>query len=256
MQKYTNFYSYKENNEHFCRKLEKKFVKPYKHLFFDLDRTLWDLDRNSREALHEIYTHYGLEEMGVLNFQAFFENYKHINDRLWDDYRKGLIHKDSLRSVRFSQTLQLFDIFDPRLSEKIGYTYVEISPKKTNLLPNALQTLDYLKDKYQIHIITNGFEEVQHIKLENSGLKPYLSQIITSEKAQCKKPDPRIFAFALHEAGAKRNESLMIGDSLELDILGAKQVGIAQVFFNPEGIRHTHEITHEIKDLGELIHIL
>lgn len=231
-------------------------MKTYKHLFFDLDRTLWDLDRNSREALLEIYTHFKLEELGVINFEAFFENYKHINDRLWDDYRKGLLHKDSLRTIRFSQTLQLFQIFDPRLSEQIGYTYVEISPKKTNLLPNALSTLEYLAPHYQIHIITNGFEEVQHIKLENSGLKPYLSHIITSEKAQCKKPDPRIFAFALHETGAKRNESLMIGDSLELDIIGAKQVGINQVYFNPEGIKHSVEITFEIKNLQELQNIL
>ncbi|MBX7181034.1 MAG: YjjG family noncanonical pyrimidine nucleotidase [Bacteroidia bacterium] len=231
-------------------------LKTYKHLFFDLDRTLWDLDRNSREALLEIYTHFKLEELGVINFEAFFENYKHINHRLWDDYRKGLIHKDSLRTIRFSQTLQLFQIFDPRLSEQIGYTYVEISPKKTNLLPNALSTLEYLAPHYQIHIITNGFEEVQHIKLENSGLKPYLSHIITSEKAQCKKPDPRIFAFALHETGAKRNESLMIGDSLELDIIGAKQVGISQVYFNPEGIKHSVEITHEIRNLQELQNIL
>lgn len=231
-------------------------MKTYKHLFFDLDRTLWDLDRNSRETLLELFQHYKLEELGVLNFDAFFENYKHINDRLWDDYRKGLIHKDNLRTIRFSQTLQLFDIFDPRLAEQIGYSYVEISPKKTNLLPNALSTLEYLAPNYQIHIITNGFEEVQLIKLENSGLRPYFSQIITSEKAQCKKPDPRIFAFALHEAGAKRNESLMIGDSLELDIIGAKQVGINQVYFNPEGHKHAVEITHEIKNLQELQTIL
>lgn len=231
-------------------------MKAYKHLFFDLDRTLWDLDRNSRETLQELYDYYRLEDRGVLNFESFFENYKQINDRLWDDYRKGQIHKDSLRTERFSKTLQLFDIFDLQLSENIGSSYVENSPQKTNLMPHTLDVLEFLKGKYHLHIITNGFEEVQHIKLQNSGIASYFSQIITSEKAQCKKPDPRIFAFALHASGAKRNESLMIGDSLELDILGAKHVGIDQVYFNPEETKHRHEITHEIKDLSELMKIV
>jgi putative hydrolase of the HAD superfamily len=228
----------------------------YKDLFFDLDRTLWDLDSNSKEALFEIFTQYNLEQIGVFNFDAFFQNYQNINDKLWDDYRKGLVFKEDLRYNRFILTLDAFGIQDIALAKKIGDQYVETAPLRTKLLPNAMEVLHYLKSKYSLHIITNGFEEVQQLKMKNSGLSPFFNEIITSDRAKYKKPDPRIFAFALHQTGAKRNDSLMIGDNLQLDVIGAKNMGIAQVFFNPEGLRHECEVTYEIKDLSELIQFL
>ncbi len=228
----------------------------YKHVFFDLDRTLWDLETNSRFALYEIYTDLKLTQLGVSDFDLFFQNYRKINDRLWDEYRRGIIEKESLRYQRFVEALIFWGIDDISLAEKMGDAYINSAPKRTALIANTLTVLDYLKPKYQLHIITNGFDEVQHLKMETSGLKPYFSAIITSENANFKKPDSRIFAFAMHLTGAKRTDSIMIGDSLELDVLGAKKFGMDQVFFNPEKINHKYKITHDIENLSQLLKIL
>ena len=229
----------------------------YKHLFFDLDRTLWDFEKNSHEVLLELYQYYDLLNKGIVDSKVFIERYKYHNEKLWDLYRQNKIEKYKLRNERFKITLDEFGINSPELATNLGEDYVAHCPKKTNLFPYVHSTLTYLKERYALHIITNGFEEVQYQKLENSNLIDYFEQIITSEQVGFKKPSQQIFKFSMLKAFAKPSDSLMIGDDLHADILGAKDIGMAQVFFNP--LKHVHsnsEITYEINCLSELEEIL
>ncbi len=229
----------------------------YKHLFFDLDRTLWDFEKNSNEVLLELYQNYDLLNKGIVDSKVFIERYKYHNEKLWDLYRQNKIEKDKLRDERFKITLDEFGVNSPKLASNLGEDYVAHCPKKTNLFPYVHSTLNYLKDRYALHIITNGFEEVQLQKLENSNLMDYFEQIITSEQVGYKKPNQEIFNFSMLKAFAKPSDSIMIGDDLHADILGAKDIGMAQVFFNPLKLEHSYsEITYEISCLSELEEIL
>lgn len=228
----------------------------YETIFFDLDHTLWDFKTNSFEALTELAHKYKLTEKGVASVHAFIDEYLLINERLWENYRKGLINKEGLRYERFHLALKKYEITDPDLTANIAEDYIAISPYKTNLFPYTLETLQYLSEKYPLHIITNGFEEVQHLKLRNCKLDSYFSEVITSERSGFKKPDMRMFEFSLNAADARQETSLMIGDSLEADILGARMYGMRQVYFNPDCHVHSEDVTHEIKSLNELINIL
>lgn len=227
-------------------------MKLYKHIFFDLDHTLWDFETNATETLGEIYSHFRLKDKGVASASGFINMYKSINEKMWDDYEKGKISKEYLRTRRYYKTLLSFGIKDNKLSEKIGEFYIKESPKKTNLFPRAIETLSYLAEKYKMHIITNGFVEVQYLKLKNSGLRNYFEKIIISEEVGSNKPEKKIFSHALMSAGAKKQESVMIGDNLGTDILGAKNSGLDQCFFNPSKKEHKEKITFEISSLDEL----
>lgn len=228
----------------------------YKHIFFDLDRTLWDFETNSFETLSELYEKYRLDQKGIVSPNEFVKKYKTHNDLLWEQYREGSIDRATLRVDRFHKTLADFDIEDVALSYNIGNDYIEHSPRKTALMPHAHDVLSYLHEKYSLHIITNGFEEVQHIKIDHSDLKKYFREIITSERAGYKKPEKFIFDYSLETANARAEESIMIGDHLEIDLLGARNAGIDQVYFNPNNVPHTETITHEISSLKELLEIL
>jgi putative hydrolase of the HAD superfamily len=207
-------------------------------------------------ALGEIYLQYKLAERGVDSAENFIRIYQKINEELWDRYRKGLLNKRKLRSLRFSKTLAHFGCKDEYFGEQIGSAYIEISPYKTAVLPNCLEILDYLAGRYHLHIITNGFEEVQNIKLKQAGLSKYFSKIITSEQAGARKPDPKVFNFALGQTLGKVENSLMIGDDLLTDIAGARNVKMDHVFYNPKRIDHSEELFHEIGDLLELKQLL
>lgn len=226
--------------------------KKYKHLFFDLDRTLWDFEKSSLEAIKEMYEAHKLNNLGIQGWQEFYHQYEIHNGKLWDMYRKGEIEKEVLIWKRFANTLEEYGIQDEALARTLGKDYVYISPRKVNLYPNALETLGYLNHSYQMHIITNGFEEVQHIKLKYSGLGRYFITLITSEKAGFKKPYPQIFEYALQQTGAGKKESLMIGDDYEVDILGAAKIGMDQVFFDPGQQLPANGSTFKISDLIEL----
>jgi len=167
-----------------------------------------------------------------------------------------MLSKEVLRDLRFRHALQAFGIENDQLAVNLSEEYLYHSPRNVHLFPNAQQILELLQTNYQLHMITNGFEEVQQIKLETSGLGKYFQRVITSEEAGVKKPDCKIFAYALEKTGAHPNESLMIGDDLEVDILGAKTCGMDQVFFNPEKVTHDQIVTFEITDLLELKEIL
>ncbi|MBT3612183.1 MAG: noncanonical pyrimidine nucleotidase, YjjG family [Flavobacteriales bacterium] len=221
-----------------------------KDIFFDLDRTLWDFEASSHETLLELCISHNLSDKGIADYEAFIKNYKIHNDKLWELYRVDKISQKDLRRERFQRTLADYNIEDVTLAEKIGEDYVATCPKKNKLFPHTIEVLNYLSVKYKLHIITNGFHEVQHIKLKHAGLSSYFDKIITSEQVGVKKPNPKIFKYALQQANAE--ECIMIGDDLEVDVLGAEQMGIQGIFFNPNKTKHNTDIVHEIFCLSEL----
>lgn len=229
---------------------------PYEHIFFDLDSTLWDLEKNSHETLSELIDKYDLKRYEYFSADEFIVSFRIINEELWNAYRKDLVDRQALRVGRFIKALQKFSIEDEALVQKMSSDYSSIAPYKNNLLPYAIETLDYLKSKYHLHIITNGFEDIQDIKMKSSGLYDYFKEIITADNSGHKKPDPRIFNFALEKTKADMQKSIMIGDSLEVDVLGAKAMGMESVYFNPNKLPHTHQLKHEIACLSELKKIL
>jgi putative hydrolase of the HAD superfamily len=229
-------------------------MKKYKNIYFDLDRTLWDFDSNAKESFQDIYKKYELQEI-FNTFDNFYNTYVKHNERLWKIYRDGKIRKSVLTFKRFALTLEEFGVKDEELAKKIGQDYIEISPTKKRLFPGTYETLDYLKDKYNLYIITNGFNEVQFTKLKNSKLDTYFKKVFTSENAGAQKPNAKIFEHALKTVNAKKKESVMIGDDIDTDIIGAKKFGLDQIYFNPERKEHTEDITHEITTIKELLEI-
>jgi putative hydrolase of the HAD superfamily len=226
-------------------------VQNIKHIFFDLDHTLWDFDRNSSETLTELYYQLALQKE-ITNLNEFIEVYRRINAKYWHLYNHGKVTKLQVRTERFIETLQHFKVSNLEEKAKIlGDQYVQISPQKKHVFPGAHQTLDYLSQKYQLHIITNGFIEVQHTKLKNCQLTDYFSMILCTEELGVNKPNPIVYETALERTNALPTESLMVGDNLETDILGAQNCGLKTVHFNPEKIIHEVQ-TAEIQALNEL----
>lgn len=204
-----------------------------KHLFFDLDRTLWDFEKNSENALRILFKELGLSNH-IPNFQEFHKAYKKVNAHLWKEYGKGSITKEFLRDNRFNTTLGKFKIKDVELAQKMSDGYIEISPKQKQLFPSTVETLQKLKQQnYTLHIITNGFKEVQYIKLAHSKLDSFFDVILCSEEVGHNKPSPLIFNFALRQSGARAEDSAMIGDDYRVDVLGAMNVGMAGILFDP-----------------------
>lgn len=231
-------------------------IKTYQHIFFDLDETLWDFQTNSREALHELFISYNFSNKGIPSLEAFLEVYFPINEKMWKLFSNGLIEMNQLRYQRFEQTFNVFNIYDTALVNQVGSAYTTIASNKTNLIPHAIEVLNYLHKKYTLHIITNGFEDVQQVKIKNCDLANYFTTITSSEKSGYKKPDERMFTYALKQANAQPENCIMIGDNLEADIFGAKNSKIDQVYFNPLAKPHNESITHEIKSLKSLFNLL
>jgi len=225
----------------------------YKHLFFDLDHTLWDFDSNSREALYDLYHSLSLAEAGVDDFDLFHKLYLGHNERLWDRYRKGQMKVDELRWKRMAVTLLEFKNGDESLARKMGIAFLEILPTKSKLFPDTIEVLNYLTEKkYKLHLITNGFEKTQHHKLKTSGIDNFFSEVITSEGSNSLKPHPEIFEYALLKTGAMKIESIMIGDTPDVDILGAQEAGIDQVYVNHTGNAEPVKATYTVYSLKEL----
>lgn len=230
-------------------------MSKYQHIFFDLDRTLWHFDENSRKVLEKIYHDFELDEV-IPSAAQFINDYQVINELLWEQYRKEEIKKEKLRSERFHQTLLKYGVDDFKKSDEIGFYYIQNSPLQTALLPYANEVLEYLDKKYQLHIITNGFEEVQLIKLKSAGIIQYFDQIVFSEKVGVKKPHPLIFKQAIKGAGATFDNSIMIGDDYYADIQGAQRVKMDSVYFNFYRDEHAYKTDKEIHCLSELLTIL
>ncbi|MBO2011799.1 YjjG family noncanonical pyrimidine nucleotidase [Hymenobacter negativus] len=231
-------------------------MKNYRHLFFDLDHTLWDFEKNANETLHTLYEQHGFARYGTFSVDEFVRVYSDINHALWRMYQGNKITQPQLRELRFSRTLAKLGVPDGQVPPNISAEFTDLLPLKSAVFPYTYEVLDYLKPRYRMHLITNGFNDVQAIKLASSNLTHYFESLTTSEHSGYLKPDPRMFAHALDRTGATAAESLMIGDNLECDVLGAYNAGIDQVYFNPEKRRHFAQITHEISCLSELRNFL
>lgn len=231
-------------------------MKTYRHLFFDLDRTLWDFEAAAAVAFEQIFEKHDLAKRGIPSAQDFHKTYHPFNEHLWSLYRANEITKEDLNRTRFVLPLAHYGIHDEQLAEKMSRDYIYLSPRTVRLIPGTMELLDYLKPKYHLHLITNGFKEVQHTKLNGSGLAPYFETLTVSEEAGVKKPDPEIFHFALDKAQALCDESLMIGDEMDVDIIGARAAGMDQIFFNARGVAHENRATYEVRTLKEIRTIL
>lgn len=225
--------------------------KKYKYLYFDLDQTLWDFKSNSEIVLKNLCVKFFKKE--IPNPQEFLDIYYPINDQLWDDYRHGKIVKAELRIKRFEDALLHFDISDTEQVETFCDEYLMAAPQQTGLMPHTHEVLTYLKNKgYRMFLLTNGFKEVQVTKIKANNLEQYFEQMITSDEAGYQKPNRKIFEYALTKVNAKKSQSLMIGDDLNTDILGANQFGMDAVFYNYGGSKHDSKVMYEIESLQEL----
>ncbi len=224
-------------------------MREYKHLFFDLDHTLWDFDTNAKSSLTDIYSEFGLGEKVTPQFEDFYQQYIYHNEILWSRYQKGFISADELKWKRMWRTLLDFKIGDEQLAKSLSIRFLDILPTKKEVFPYTKEILQYLTKKgYVIHLITNGFEKTQWSKIRNSGLDTFITHVITSEGSNSLKPQKEIFEFALRKAGAQLKESIMIGDNLDADIQGAMNAGMDTVFVNHINavtkLKPTHTVTH------------
>jgi YjjG family noncanonical pyrimidine nucleotidase len=222
------------------------------HIFFDLDHTLWDYNRNCEEALVEIYNTFNIKHLGIENTTDFIDSFHSHNDRLWDLYDSRKIPVEELRHRRFRDVFQQFGISDFSICDALSDAYLEISPNKPHLFDNAIEVLDYLQAKYTLHIITNGFAAMQAKKLNASGITHYFDTVTCSQKANARKPEKEIFEYAIKVAQATVNQSVMIGDNYNVDILGAQNIGMDYIYFNPTDIILPHPEKSMIKELLEL----
>ena len=217
-------------------------------IFFDLDHTLWDFEKNSALTFQKIFTEVEID----VNLPEFLEVYVPVNLAFWKLYREDKIKKPELRYQRLKTTFDAiqYDIKDEVINI-LSTEYITNLAAFNNLLPNTVEILNYLKPKHRLHIITNGFEEVQTRKLVNSNISEYFDQVINSEMAGVKKPNPEIFELALKKANTAADKSLMVGDNIEADILGAKAVGFQALHFNAHNDpKHEHCVM--IDDLREI----
>jgi putative hydrolase of the HAD superfamily len=226
-----------------------------KAIFFDLDRTLWDFEANSEEALREIFSEIQFQQPTPV-FEDFLLLYRKINQLYWDKYKHNLVTKEELRFGRFLDVFKHFGYKNEDAAHYMADEYVKRSPEKTKLFPGSVEVLSELKNEYSLFVITNGFEEVQYRKIKNCGLDVYFQSVITSEAAGAKKPHERIFRFAEKQAGVSANRCSIIGDAQDADIVGGKQAGWKTILFDPYG---EHEVSgqadHKINELMQVLPI-
>src|SRR6185312_4816445 len=219
--------------------------------------TLWDFNANAEESLKEIYRFFNLESKAISTFQQFYSIYINHNATLWSRFEKGYISVEELKWKRMWRTLLDFQIADERLSKEMSEYFLKILPQKKRVFEYTYEILEYLTEKkYSLHLITNGFEKTQKIKLESAGLTKYFKNVVTSEISNSVKPKKEIFEYAIAKAKCSMKESIMIGDNLNADILGAKNAGMDSVFVNHINAEANETPTYTIHHLRELESIL
>jgi putative hydrolase of the HAD superfamily len=227
-----------------------------RQLFFDLDRTLWDFEANSKRALQHLYESLSLGDT-IEHFMHFHHTYIRVNANLWQQYGKGKLSKEALRDNRFKDALAHHGIHDHQLAQKMSDGYIEMSPKQTALFPGAIETLTELKrQEYRMHIITNGFHEVQHVKLETSGLKSFFDVVISSESIGFTKPHREIFQEAQRLTNCKPQHAIMIGDDFKADIIGALNANWTAIHFDPEVKFKKERNVPRVRSLNELPEVI
>lgn len=229
----------------------------YKHLFFDLDHTLWDFEKNSRESLADLYQAFSLHTWNIAELSAFQQEFSVVNKRYWSLLESNQITHEELRRRRFRDTLINLGVeADETLGLQLNEAFLELLPQKSHLIEGAIEVLDFFAPNYELHIISNGWQDVQAKKINSSKIGHYFKEVITNERAEARKPDKRIFDYAIQVTNARLSESIMIGDNFEADILGAINARMASVFYNPDSFVATQRPTFEIKKLVELKEIL
>lgn len=215
-------------------------------VFFDLDHTLWDFEKNSALAFEVVLKAQDIK----VNIQDFLEFYKPINFEYWKLYREEQISAEQLRYGRLRDTFNLlnYTVSDEVISI-LSKEYLEYLPQFNHLFNGAIEILEYLKSKYRLHIITNGFHQAQNAKIQNSDIGSYFQTITNSELAGVKKPNPIIFQYALNTANANAVNSIMIGDCIDSDVNGALNCGIDAIYFNEEH----KEVPANIKQVSHLL---
>ncbi len=230
-------------------------MKHYKHIFFDLDRTLWDFDSNSAETLLEILDTFGLNAL-VTDKQKWIADYQRHNLYVWNLYESRKITKTELRLERFRLLFDDFGISNQSLMNDVSEYYSLIAPTKGMLMPYTLEVLAYLAPQYKLYILSNGFYQVQLQKMEASGINHFFEKIFTSDRLGVAKPDKRIFEESMKSSNARKDQSIFVGENFETDIRGAKLFGIDQVWYNHDQVQIEEKPTYEIDNLLELKTIL
>ena len=231
-------------------------MKRYKHLLFDLDHTLWDHKANADDTLGELFEKYALGSLMPSGVDAFTDAFHQTNFKLWDLYHMGEIDQHYIRTQRFKIVMGILGVEDYGYSLELSQDYLSNCPRRSNLMPHALEVLDYLKPKYRMSVITNGFAEIQDIKLSSSGLTGYFEAVVTSEQAGSLKPHAEIFNYALNKVGMSSEDCVMIGDNPATDIQGAREVGIDQIYYDPDENHEDANPTFRIQNLLELKELL
>ena len=221
-------------------------------IFFDLDHTIWDFEKNAAETLTELFDAYRFENLGIESAPLFIDTYNRHNHRLWALYHHGKITKEALRVARFADTFREFGIDPKRFPPAFEEDYLRLCPQKTHLFPHAHETLAYLQQKYTLHLISNGFGDAAATKITRCDLKKYFSTVVISEVVGVHKPHPKIFHHAVDNANTTIANSVMIGDSLDADIRGAQNVGMDAVYFNPNNAAVPTDVKQSIQGLAEL----
>lgn len=229
----------------------------YQNIFFDLDHTIWDFEANAKDSIYEVFQQTNLNERGITDFDQFFNRYSVHNTRLWDLYTKGRIKQDVLKWKRMYLAILDFKIADEALAKEMDKQFLTILPTKSKVFPHTFEILDYLVEKnYRLHLITNGFDAIQAGKLKSSNMEKYFENVVTSEASGSLKPKPEIFEYALNEAKAERQTSIMIGDNQDADIAGANGVEIDTIWVNHIAAEQIVPSKYTITSLDQLKGIL
>ena len=229
----------------------------YRHLFIDLDDTLWDTHGNNKACLRELYADYDFGRY-YTSFDTFYQIFSPYNDMLWTKYRRSELTKDELLYERFRFILSPLGITDREQVLSINKDFLRRTTLKTGTVPGAMALLHILQERgFRMHILSNGFCEVQYLKMERAGLSPFFETVVLSEDAGVQKPDKAFFEYALARCKVRKEEVLMIGDSFEADIQGAHNAGIDQLWFNPKGEKpQGFTPTFEVERLTEISALL
>lgn len=232
-------------------------MKNIRHIFFDLDNTLWDHRKNAYLTLQEIFEREGVKKKYDLEFEDFHREYFTINENLWAKIRDGEIDKEYLRNHRFYDSFMFFGIDDIELSMKFEHNFLDAILNYNELVIGSFELLEYLSNKgYILHILSNGFKEVTYRKAELSGIKGYFKNIISADEIDIRKPSPEIYQYALDKADAKKEESIMIGDDWIADVQGALSFGMKAIFFDVFNDNYEENGFISIKKLSEIQDIL
>ena len=231
-------------------------AKTYQHIIFDLDHTLWDFKKNAYETLAELYDHYRLADTQSFSVHQFCEAFDEVNRQLWQKYNDGEIDQQRLRAERFTSVFARVGASADQVPADMAERYLSICPTKPHLMPHALATLDYLRQRYQLHVLTNGFAQVQALKMRSAQITYYFTEVVSSDTTGHRKPHRPVFEYTLERIGAQPGSCLMVGDNLVADVCGARNAKIDQVYYNPGNALHQEEVTYEIRCLRELQSIL